>query len=231
MASGQASLGTAAICWPIHYLSQVAMLYCALTIGRSPGGAKASAGRHRTAPRRFGLYLLYFLLVGLPLLNALQFTTTAFLATQAGLFSCLSRVASVAQMQPAAARDRPLLLAGLADLGRRHDPAGEPDHGDPDRRADRGSLLLREASRRTSFRAGWRGAAAMRLSWRPPPGIGRITSTIPQWHGFRSYNLLRGKFHDNAWTLVYSGHGAVFADSRMERERPCDDRRLVLGRR
>ena len=96
----------------IHYLAQVAVLYCALTVDAAS----------RSTRLRLTLYLIYFAIVELPMLNALQFTATAFLAAQAGLF-LLWLAARRRQAQPQAsvgglisAAVALLLVAGLVRL-------------------------------------------------------------------------------------------------------------------
>src|SRR6185295_12257931 len=67
----------------IHYLAHVTLLYCALTIDRRSAAVDPAALR-ASIRRRLLLYLVYFAVVELLLLNYLQFTSTAFLAGQCG---------------------------------------------------------------------------------------------------------------------------------------------------
>jgi hypothetical protein len=73
-----------------HYLAQVAILYCALTINRCSAPA-AEAGAPTDAERssfrrRISAYAICFLVSEIVLLNNLQYTSSAFLAAQAGIF-------------------------------------------------------------------------------------------------------------------------------------------------
>ena len=71
----------------VQYLAQTAILYCTVAA--------------RYTRWRLGLYLLFFVTVGIFLLNSLQFTMTASLAGQSGALLCL-----LALGQPAAVRER-----------------------------------------------------------------------------------------------------------------------------
>ncbi len=73
----------------IHYLAQATLLYCALTIDRKPSTALDPITRRSAIGRQLLLYLIYFAVVELLLLNNLQFTSTAFLAGQSGALVCL----------------------------------------------------------------------------------------------------------------------------------------------
>ena len=72
-----------------HFAAQAAILYCALTIGRQCTVGISELATKDDVVKRCGLYALYYVLVEVPLLCGLQFTTTAFLATQAGIFLLL----------------------------------------------------------------------------------------------------------------------------------------------
>ena len=109
----------------VHYIAQVVLLYCALAPDR---GALPNGDAHRADPRsahqfiarrRFQLYLVHFAVVELLFLNSLQFTTTAFLAAEAGIFLFVLaarwrvRQPDAAVAWPLAAAVLLLLVAGL----------------------------------------------------------------------------------------------------------------------
>lgn len=205
----------------IHYLVQVAVLYCALTAdgwraSRDDNGS-AGAAEHSAAPdtesrftgRRLALYLIYFAIVELPMLNALQFTTTAFLAAQAGLFllwmatrrrHVQPHVSVMAQISAAIAF---LAIAGLVRVE---------------------SLLM------ALIVAAPLGLSLARQRWRPAllPSIGAATlATVfillatacdrrsyeqdPRWSEFFGYNELRVKFNDYQWTSFKPETAGVFS--------------------
>ncbi len=74
-----------------HYFSLVAMLYVTLVIERESTAGEsridpANEPMRRSFRRRIAAYLVCFATVELVLLNSLQFTSTAFIAAQAGIF-------------------------------------------------------------------------------------------------------------------------------------------------
>jgi hypothetical protein len=110
-----------------HYLAQVGVLYCALAIERKTIAgdadvAPADSPLRRSLRWRIAAYLLYFAVVGLVLLNNLQFTSTAFLAAQSGIFllflSARRRVQEprAAVLGPLCAAVALLVLGGLIRL-------------------------------------------------------------------------------------------------------------------
>jgi hypothetical protein len=205
----------------IHYLGQVAVLYCALTAGRwqapprNRDDARATASprsvdsESRSKHVRISLYLIYFVIVELPMLNALQFTTTAFLAAQAGLFllwlaACRRHAVPQAPVVgPVSAGAVLLLIGGLVRFE---------------------SLLM------ALLVTAPLGLALMRYSWRrtllPSAGAAAIAALLillatvydqgsyqqdPRWSNFFAYNELRVKFNDYQWTSYSPETASVFS--------------------
>ena len=158
--------------------------------------------------RRLAIYLVYYAIVELLFLNTMQFTTTAFLAAQAGLF-----------------------LLWLAA------PTGDPAIRRVDARARCGCRTARlgraDSSRRTGDGAGGRSAAhhlpgeGDRRSALLPSAIavacGAVVIVVavsydraaydsdPRWRGFFDFNQLRVKFTDYRWTSYTPQTASVFS--------------------
>lgn len=193
----------------VHYLAQVVLLYCALSIGRSPSVDSTKPTAPADGPRRFGLYLLYFLLVAIPFLNSLQFTTTAFLATQAGIF-LLFTVWRRRAAQPATRVSGPLVIAVLllfvGGLIRFESQIMALLIATPV-----ALFCLRGVSFRNAVPCGLAFGAAAGLVVAATAWDRAYYENDPRWQGFRSHNQLRGKFHDNNWTTYSAATAHVFA--------------------
>jgi hypothetical protein len=177
----------------VHYLSQVAILYCALSIGRTSGDAN-DAQSDADGPRRFGLYL--------------QFTTTAFLATQAGLFLVFTAWRRRA-LQPAARVAGPFLLAVLLIF------VGGMIRLDSQLMAiliavPVAVFCVRGVTFSNAVPCGLALGTAAALVVGATIWDRAYYENDPQWQGFRSHNQLRGKFHDNAWTSYSPETAPVF---------------------
>ena len=213
-----------------HFVAQVGILYCALTVGRSPVAAQTSpSGKEdpSTAPAdispgeldasrkevwtRCRLYLLYFALVEVPLLNVLQFTTTAFLASQAGIFLGLlawerrARLPDASVAGPCCAAGALLFLGAIVRLESLAMALLVA--------APIVLLLVGEASRRTLVPCGAVAVVAAALVALATAYDGRCYEHDPQWADFRGYNQLRGKFHDDRWTFYQAETAHVFASA------------------
>ena len=189
-----------------HVVAQVALLYVALTVGR-PVVEDTKAWLARVAPApaseislRLGTYVLYFLLVELPLLNRLQFTSTAFVAATGGLFLVLTAWRR-RSLQPAApvggmlsVATSLIVLGGLIRIE---------------------SLLLAVLISAPVFLmlallSTFSRRALLPCSVALVSAAGVLAGAIAydhqcyefdsQWAGYRSLNQLRGKFHDEKWT-------------------------------
>ncbi len=183
----------------IHYLAQVAVLYCALT-------ADAAS---RSTRLRLTLYLIYFAIVELPMLNALQFTATAFLAAQAGLF-LLWLAARRRHAQPQASIVGPisagaalLLVAGLVRLESLLMALLVT--------APLGLTLARQPWRRTLLPSAGAAALAAMLILLATAYDRRAYEQDPRWSDFFGYNELRVKFNDYQWTSYTPQTAGVFA--------------------
>lgn len=194
----------------IHYLAQVALLYCALTADkqRSFGGDKYAVGAigslqsaeaaSSSTRRRLTLYLIYFAIVELPMLNTLQFTATAFLAAQAGLFllwmaarrRCVQPQASVGLRTSAGAAM--LLVAGLVRVESLLMAVLVS--------APLGLTLARHPWRRTLLPSAGAAALAAILILLATQYDRRSYEQDPRWSDFFGYNELRVKFNDYQWT-------------------------------
>jgi hypothetical protein len=185
----------------IHYLAQVALLYCALTSDRefAAGGAR----------RRLALYLIYFAVVELLFLNSLQFTTTAFLAAQAGIFLLLlaargrARQVHATVAWPLCAAVLLLLVAGLVRLESLWVALLVA--------APLGIALARQASRRALAAGGVAAALAAMLIVSATAYDRMSYQHDPRWSGFFDYNQLRVKFNDYQWTSYSPQTAHVFA--------------------
>jgi hypothetical protein len=204
----------------IHYLAQVALLYCALTAGIwSPGDAKHAVRATDSSPPtnasphstrlRFTLYLIYFAIVELPMLNALQFTATAFLAAQAGLF-LLWLAARRRQTQPQASVSGPISAAAalliVAGLVRVESLLMAVLVTGP-----LGLTLVRQSWRRTLLPSAGAAALAAMLILLAANYDRRSYEQDPQWSDFFGYNELRVKFNDYQWTSYTPQTAAVFS--------------------
>ncbi len=202
----------------VHYAAQVAMLYCALVVGRTPAGAHRrpvpAAGGASLFARlvgwgwavsppgqvrlRCGLYLLYFCLVELPLLNRFQYTTTAFLSSQAGIFLVLlawqrrARQADAVVIGPLLAAVALLVVGGMIRL---ESLAMALLVASPV-----ALLLVCQFSRRALLPCGLAVASAAVLVAAAVAYDHGAYEHDPRWAGFRSLNQLRGQFHDGRWT-------------------------------
>ncbi|MBI2823283.1 MAG: hypothetical protein HYX69_01180 [Planctomycetia bacterium] len=212
----------------IHYLAQVVILYGAVVVDRTwavESGDRTGSTRVPLATGlsrrrltslspgqvrlRCGLYLLYFALVELPLVNALQFTTTAFLASQAGIFLLLVACrrgtqqpdANVTRLVSGSAallflgamvRLEALVMAILVAV-----PIA--------------MVLARGIPRRLFVACGAATAAASIMIVAVTAYDRWCYERDPHWAGFRSYNQLRGKFHDDCWTAYTPETAAIFS--------------------
>jgi hypothetical protein len=183
----------------IHYLAQVAVLYCALTVDAAS----------RSTRLRLTLYLIYFAIVELPMLNALQFTATAFLAAQAGLF-LLWLAARRRHAQPQASIGGPisagaalLLVAGLVRLESMLMALLVT--------APAGLTLVRQSWRRTLLPSVGAAALAAVLILLATAYDRRAYEQDPRWSDFFSYNQLRVKFNDYQWTSYTPQTVGVFS--------------------
>jgi hypothetical protein len=214
----------------IHCTAQVAILYCTLVLGRLPSPKQGQAGKRlpsspftdvacgelealscKNVWPRCGLYVLYFTIVEVPLLNVLQFTTTAFLASQAGIFLAVlawerrARLPDATVVGPCCTAAALLFLGGIVRIESLAMALLVA--------APLGILLVRNASRGTLlpigitlFAAGTAIALAIAYD-------SRYYECDPQWHGFRGYNQLRGKFHDECWSFYSPETAYVFASA------------------
>lgn len=183
----------------IHYLAQVAVLYCALTVDAAS----------RSTRLRLTLYLIYFAIVELPMLNALQFTATAFLAAQAGLFLLwLAARRRLAQPQasvggPISAGAALLLVAGLVRLESMLMALLVT--------APLGLTLVRQSWRRTLLPSTGAAALAAILILLATAYDRREYEQDPRWSDFFEYNQLRVKFNDYQWTSYTPQTAGVFS--------------------
>lgn len=201
----------------VHLASQAALLYGVIAIGRnveSKEGRRPLLGTLARADAgelglRLSLFVLHYALVGIPLLNRLQFTSTAFLAAAAGVFLLLT-----ALRRKTGQADAPVfaLLAAATAL------------------IVAGGLIRIESLGLALLIAGPVGLAAVVTSSKralAPCGIaaGVAAAAVvgavafdrfcyehdPQWAGFRPLNQLRGKFHDEGWTKYSPETAPLFA--------------------
>ncbi len=193
----------------IHYLAQVALLYCALTIDLPSPSRADRRGESSGALKRFALYLLSFALVELVLLNNMQFTTTAFLAAESGIFLLLLAARRCAS-QPRSAVFGPLVAAVLLMVV---------------------AALVRFESLLMALLIA--APLVVLVPWPAirkalvPLGLATTTAALlvglavaydqaayaadPQWRDFISYNRLRVKFNDYGWTSYTPRTADVFA--------------------
>jgi hypothetical protein len=190
----------------VHYAAQVALFYCALTIGGHDLPGEPAIDR---IGQRFGLYVLYYVLVELPLLNRFQFTTTAFIAAQAGIFLLL-----LAWQRRTSQKEAPTL--GLLCASVFLVLAGGLIRIESLEMA----VLVGIPVTLWSINKNWRQAVV-------PCGIALMAAGVlvvaavtfdrstyeqdPAWQGFRELNQLRGKFHDGRWTYYSPETAAIFS--------------------
>ena len=193
----------------VHYAAQVALLYAALAAGRdfrAPGDADPAAVQ--SFRRRFALYLVYFAIVELVFLNNMQFTTTAFLAAQAGLG--LLWLAARRRAAHGAAAAGPLVgataLLVLAALVRPEGLLMALLVAAP-----LGLLLLRQVLLRALLPSTMAAAAAAMLILLAGAYNRAAYERDPLWSDFFAYNQLRCKFNDYRWTSYTPQTAGLFA--------------------
>ncbi len=188
----------------VHFVAQAAILFCALTIGRTVSTNGQTAVR-------LGLYLLCYGLVELQFLNRLQFTTTAFVAAEAGIFLLLlawrRRVlrSDSPVHGPCAAAVALLVIAGmirLESLAMALLAAGPLI-----------LLFLQGASRRTLVPCGLAAVVAAVFVTGAVVYDRAAYENDPNWQGYRALNQLRGNFHDSSFTSYSPETASVFASS------------------
>lgn len=182
----------------VHFAAQAAILYCVLTLGRSARSAPDGGGGEATIGVRWGLYLLYFAVVELPLLNCMQFTTTAFVAAKAGVFLFLlawnrgARRSGESLLAPLTAAVLLTLASGMIRLESLAMALLVA--------APVGLLFLREFPRRALAPCAAAALVAAGLVGAAVAYDHAAYQNDPRWREFRSLNALRGTFHDAAWT-------------------------------
>ncbi len=193
----------------IHFLAQVALLYCALTIDLQTPSSSERRGESSGALKRFALYLLSFALVELVLLNNMQFTTTAFLAAQSGIFLLLLAARRCAG-QPRPALLGPLVaavvLVVVAALVRFESLSMALLVAAP-----LVVLVPRAAIRKALAPLGLAAAAAALLVGLAVAYDQAAYAADPPWRDFISFNRLRVKFNDYGWTSYTPQTADVFA--------------------
>jgi hypothetical protein len=197
----------------VHFAAQTAMLYCALLIGRCVGpdnqGADRAANDRFTLHWRLGLFLAYFCLAELPLLNRFQFTTTAFVASQAGIFLMLlawrrrTQAADAPVLGPLCAAAALLVVGGMVRLESLAMAALVA--------APAAAFFLKDFSRRALVPCGLAATAAVALLGGAVAYDHAAYEHDPSWRGYRSLNQLRGKFHDGSWTYYSAETAPIFA--------------------
>jgi len=186
----------------VHYVAQVAICYCVLATRQHRAVASVppdrTLSRRHSFRRRLGLYATYFVIVELVFLNNLQFTTTAFLAAQAGLFLLWLVARLRAQQQPAAevvslcAAVALIVVAGMIRL--------EGVLMALVVAAPLAIYLARHVSLRAWFPSA-RGAVFAAMLVAATVAYNRLEyEQDPRWSGFYAYNQLRCKFNDYRWT-------------------------------
>ncbi len=186
----------------VQYAAQVALLYCAL----STDVEKVDGEPMRL---RLALPLVNFALVGLLFLNRLQFTTTAFLAAEAGVFLllCAARRRTLHAGAPIAA---PLAAASLmlvvAGLIRWESLLMALFVAVP-----LGFWFVRQASRQVLIKSGLAAAVAATLLMLATAFDRMSYEHDPRWGDFFSYNRLRVKFNDYGWTSYTPRTADLFA--------------------
>jgi hypothetical protein len=154
--------------------------------------------------------VLYFAVIEVPLLNGLQFTTTAFLASQAGIFLGLVAWERRARL-PSVTAAGLCCAAALLFIGaiiRFESLAMALLVAAPVM-----VLLVYDASRPSLVPLGITAIATGAAITMAIAYDSRYYDHDPQWRGFRSYNQLRGKFHDECWTFYAPETAHVFASA------------------
>jgi hypothetical protein len=203
----------------VHYVAQTALLYGALATGiegagrgqqvaGSPGHAAPAAAR-RAFRARCGLYLVYFAVVELVMLNRFQFTTTAFLASQGAIVLLWlaaqrrARQESWSVVCPLVAAVALILVAGMIRLE---------------------SLAMAALVALPLGVFGiWRGPRWALVPSAVAAGLAMVLVLAaatyhrvsyerdPQWSRFYAYNQLRCKFNDYGWTSYSPQTAQAFA--------------------
>jgi hypothetical protein len=186
----------------VHYVAQVAVCYCVLATGSrravTPSLLSRALSRRRLFRLRFGLYVTYFVIVELVFLNNLQFTTTAFLAAQAGIFLLWLAARRRSQGQPSAevlslcAAVALIVVAGMIRLEGLLMALVVA--------APLAIYLSRHVSPRT-----WLPSAKAAVFAAVLVGLTAAYNRLayeqdPRWSGFYAYNQLRCRFNDYRWT-------------------------------
>jgi hypothetical protein len=165
----------------------------------------AAASAQWDSLRRFGLYLVYFVVVELLLFNNLQFTTTAFLAAQAGVFLLL-----LTTRRPIATAALPfggaLLLLCAAGLIRLESLWMALLLAVP-----LGFSYARQAVLRTLIPGATIAALAITLLILANVCDRAAYDGEPEWSGFFDYNRVRVKFNDYQWTSYTPHTASVFS--------------------
>lgn len=197
----------------VHYVAQLAVCYCVLaTRSRRaivPVPPARALSRRHSFRRQLGLYVTYFVIVELVFLNNLQFTSTAFLAAQAGLF-LLWRIARLrAEEQPNAevaslcAAVGLIVVAGMIRL--------EGVLMALVVAAPLAICLARYVSPRAWFPSA-RAAVFAAMLVAASAAYNRFEyKHDPRWGGFYAYNQLRCKFNDYRWTSYTPESAAAFS--------------------
>jgi hypothetical protein len=199
----------------VHYVSQVVLLYCALAIDRGfvPNGATQradpSSANQGGTRRRLLLYLVHFAVVELLFLNSLQFTTTAFLAAEAGIFLFVL-AARWRVEQPDAAVAGPLAMAGflllVAGLIRMESLSLALLSAAP-----LGFVVACRATRRVLVPCGIATGLSAMLILLATTYNRMAYERDPRWSAFLGYNTLRVKFNDYGWTRFTPQTAPIFS--------------------
>jgi hypothetical protein len=194
----------------VHYFSLVATLYCALGIEReSAPGDVINDSMRRSFRRRFAAFLVCFLIAELVLLNSLQFTSTAFLAAQAGIFLMFLAVRR-RTLRPQSLPLGPLCAAALlmvaAGLIRLENLGLALLVASP-----LITYLALHASRQALLPAAASTGFALLLALAAARYNSAYYEADPAWKGFYEFNQLRCKFNDYQWTSYTPETANVFS--------------------
>ncbi|MCA9236054.1 MAG: hypothetical protein KDA44_11320 [Planctomycetales bacterium] len=202
----------------VHLLAQTALLYCALSIGRPAIAADQKRGfAARLTPTspgdvslRLGVFLICYTLVEIPLINRLQFTSTAFLAGAAGVLLLLAAMRRRTMQTEAPILGLLSVAVSLIVLGGlvRFESFGLAMVI----AAPVALFAATRSSRNAIISTGLAGACAVALVAGAVAVDRWYYEHDPQWSGFRSLNQLRGKFHDDAWTEYTAETAPLFAE-------------------
>jgi hypothetical protein len=168
----------------VHFFSQTALLYCAISRGYSR--------------IRLLIYFVYFALVGLAFLNIMQFTTTAFLAAQAGAFLLIlawNRRQSDARAPITGSLCAAVALLVIGSLVRMEAFCMALTLS-----ASVALLLLRPATRAALAPVGSALAVGCALVGLAFLYNYAVYHGDPQWRDFLRRDALRRKFNDYEWT-------------------------------